>query len=130
MNFKRFSLLLWLILLLFGACKNDKANTPTEAQRHEIVHEQVDSIIQAINKSIPADQNPQIFLDAVDKGTVFLEILNPIMLTQNMGSEGAKAYMKKVVSTLTNYNGINSVNFKFPEGNHAQPGTYSMKDFE
>jgi hypothetical protein len=51
-----------------------------------------------------------------------------ITLPKN-GTHGASAYLAEVIYNLTEITGVDFVNFRFNEGEHAAPGTYSRTDF-
>ncbi len=56
--------------------------------------------------------------------TIFIKIPDSNVLTAEMGTTGSNYYMSSVIYTLTELQGIRSVNFDFIEGDHAVPGTY------
>ena len=62
--------------------------------------------------------------------TIFITIPDSEYLTQRMGSSGPASYMTLVVYSLTELPGIHRVNFKFEEGDHATPGTYTRDSFK
>lgn len=64
-----------------------------------------------------------------DADTLRVKIEQPEILTQQIGSTGARAYMALAVFTLTEQTGIHYVTFDFEEGDHASPGTYSRYSF-
>ena len=83
-------------------------------------------------KLIALINSDNIHLDFVkiSADTIFVQIKQSTHLTQQIGSTGAYVFMSTTVYTLTELKGIKYVNFNFEEGDHAQPGTYSRKDFE
>ncbi len=74
---------------------------------------------------------PEIRLDLVrvSGDSIFLDIKKARYLTQQMGSSGPEAYLGEVTYNLTEVPGINYVNIRFKEGDHASPGTFSRTDF-
>lgn len=76
-------------------------------------------------------QHPEIKLDLlkVSGDSIFTAIKKSTYLTQQMGSSGADAYLAEVTYNLTELTGINYVDIRFKEGDHAQPGVYSRTDF-
>ena len=75
-------------------------------------------------------QKIKIDLIAKNNDTIFLKIDSAQYLTQQIGSTGAYGYMAVVTYTLTDYTGIEFVNFDFEEGDHASPGTYDRKELK
>jgi hypothetical protein len=77
------------------------------------------------------DQHPDIQLVFIRESgdSLFVKITNSRYLTQRMGSSGAEAYLAELTYNLTELKGINFVDVKFKEGDHAAPGTYSRTDF-
>ncbi len=75
---------------------------------------------------------PQIKLEWVkqDGDKAFVKIADAKFLTQQSGTEGARAYMAEATFSLTELDGINSVDFSFTEGDHARPGVYTRNDFK
>ncbi len=64
-----------------------------------------------------------------DADTIKVKIEHPEVLTQQMGSTGAQAYIALATFTMTEQIGVNYVTFDFKEGDHASPGTYSRYSF-
>ncbi|WP_423149162.1 hypothetical protein [Rubrolithibacter danxiaensis] len=83
-------------------------------------------IIDALNLKYP-----DIKLEKIgrNKDTIFVAIPNAVFLTQQAGSAGAESYLAEATFSLTELKNIKAVNFKFKEGDHAVPKTYSRKDF-
>lgn len=84
------------------------------------------SIIQMLNDIYP---EMQLHLNKVSHDSIFVKVGNNKYLTQQMGSSGPEAYFAEVTYNLTEIKGINFVDFKFKEGDHAAPATYSRTDF-
>lgn len=57
--------------------------------------------------------------------TVYVSLRHGERLTQQMGSAGAAQYLAEATFTLTSLPGVDSVDFEFPEGDHARPGAYT-----
>jgi hypothetical protein len=84
------------------------------------------AIIALLNKQTP---EVQLRYKKISGDTIFIKIPNSTYLTQQMGTSGADAYMAALVYNLTEIRGINYVDVKFREGDHAAPGTYARTDF-
>ena len=65
----------------------------------------------------------------ISNDTVFVKIPKSDYLTRQMGTSGSEAYLAEATYDLTELKDINFVDFKFKEGDHAQPGTFSRTDF-
>lgn len=61
--------------------------------------------------------------------SIFLKVDKSNYLTRQMGSTGAEAYLAEVTYNLTEVKGVNYVDIRFREGDHASPGTYSRTSF-
>ena len=84
------------------------------------------TIIQLMNEAYP--EIPLSFIK-VSHDSIFLKIKKSSYLTEQLGSSGADAYIAEVTYNLTELKGINFVDIRFKEGDHASPGTYSRTDF-
>lgn len=75
---------------------------------------------------------PEIKLEAVTrvKNTSVVKISNASYLTNEMGSTGARSYLAEATYSLTEVPGINAIEFRFTQGNHAMPGVFTRKSFE
>ena len=62
--------------------------------------------------------------------TLFIDIPNSIMLTQQMGTQGALEFMVSTTFTLTELKGINNISYQFDEGDHAVPGVYNRHSWD
>ena len=101
----------------------------------------IKKLIFALNKSeanpesfrTPAneeqDDPPKLKFKKIAGHTVSVEVINDQYLTQRMGSFGANAFLAAATYTLTEHRNINTVNFIFEDGDHAQPGRYARRDF-
>ncbi|MGB3617697.1 MAG: hypothetical protein WBA12_06230 [Catalinimonas sp.] len=61
--------------------------------------------------------------------TLLVQIEHAEVLTQQMGSTGARELLGVATYTLTESPGVQRVRFDFPEGDHAAPGVYGREDF-
>ncbi|MCA5005018.1 hypothetical protein [Sphingobacterium bovistauri] len=96
-----------------------------------------------VKNDIPDDLTVNFVLDVLNKryekidlnlvrtsaDTVFVKLDDASYLGQ-LGSTGNYAFMAEVVYCLTEVPNINSVNFDFPESDHAAPGLYNRKNFD
>ena len=84
-------------------------------------------IVDAINYKYP-----HITLEWVKQegGKAFVKIADASYLTQQSGTEGARAYLAEVTFSLTELKGIKEVDFSFKEGDHARPGVYRRENFK
>lgn len=75
---------------------------------------------------------PQIKLEWVKQegDKAFVKIMDAAFLTQQSGTEGARAYLAEATFSLTELKSINEVDFSFTEGDHARPGVYTRDDFK
>ncbi|MEO6187630.1 MAG: hypothetical protein ABIO82_00385 [Ginsengibacter sp.] len=67
--------------------------------------------------------------EKISHDTMYVAIPDSRYLTQNIGSTGAENYMAATTYSLTELKGVQFVNFRFREGDHASPGVYSRKSF-
>jgi len=84
-------------------------------------------IVDALNYKYP-----QIKLEWVKQEgkTAYVKIEDAEFLTRESGTEGARAYLAEATYSLTEFSGIEEVNFSFKEGDHARPGVYTREDFK
>lgn len=87
----------------------------------------VNSIVDYINGG---DTNIHLDIIKTSGDTVYLKIPMADVLTQQRGTTGAALYLSRVVYNLTELPGIHHVNFNFPQGDHASPGTYNRDSFK
>ncbi|WP_395626154.1 hypothetical protein [Daejeonella sp.] len=75
---------------------------------------------------------PQIKLEWVklEGKRAFVKIEDARYLTSESGTEGANAYLAEVTFSLTEFKGIEEVDFTFQEGDHARPGLYTRESFK
>jgi len=84
------------------------------------------NMIHMLNKEYP---EVQLEFIKISGDSIFTRIKKSTYLTQQMGSSGADAYLAEATYNLTELNGINYVDIRFKEGDHAQPGVFSRTDF-
>lgn len=84
-------------------------------------------IVDALNYKYP--QIKLEWLKQEDK-TAYVKIEDADYLTRESGTEGARAYLAEVTFSLTEFPGIEAVDFSFKEGDHARPGVYKRVDFK
>ena len=74
---------------------------------------------------------PEIKLEfvSIKMDTAYVRINDAKYLTQTIGSSGAQVYFAEATFALTDIKGVKAVNFAFPEGDHAAPGTYTRENF-
>lgn len=85
------------------------------------------SIVKLINENWP---KVQLKLEAISNDTIFINIPNSEVLTQQMGTSGADNYMITTTFSLTELNDINYVSFDFEAGDHCSPGIYHRDSWE
>ena len=91
----------------------------------------VDSLTVTNVISMLNSQYPEVVLRLIkiSGDTVFVKIHKSDYLTRQMGTSGSEAYLAEATYNLTEIKDIDFVDFKFKEGDHAQPGTFSRTDF-
>lgn len=85
----------------------------------------LEMLIRELNLLFTEKNLPTVTLSKSENDTVFLQVSDENMLTQEMGTTGATAYIEAVTYTLTSLKNIHYVQFDFKEGDHAIPGRYS-----
>jgi hypothetical protein len=88
---------------------------------------QAADIVDALNIKYPEIKLKWI---KVEQKKAVVSIADASYLTQQAGSQGARAYLAEMTYSLTEINGITAVDVSFTEGDHAQPGVYTRTDFE
>lgn len=86
-----------------------------------------ESVVNIVNKSWP---DVQVKYIKTSKDTVYISIPESTILTQQMGSAGAKQFMVSATYSFTELKGIKYVSFKFKVGDHANPGVYSRNSWK
>jgi hypothetical protein len=92
----------------------------------------IDSLapIDIINDINGAWENIKLQFEKTSNDTIYVSIPNSVHLTERMGSSGAAGYIASATYSLTELKGIRFVNYKFKEGDHLAPGTYSRESFK
>jgi hypothetical protein len=75
---------------------------------------------------------PQIKLEWVKQEgkRAIIKIEDANYLTRELGTEGASAYLAELTYSITELKGIEEIELKFEEGDHACPGVYRREDFK
>ena len=84
------------------------------------------TMIQMLNELYP---DIKLSFLRISNDSIFITIKKSDYLTKQIGSSGAEAYLAEVTYNLTELKGVNFVDIRFKEGDHASPGTYSRTDF-
>ncbi|MEO8960752.1 MAG: hypothetical protein ABI325_02660 [Ginsengibacter sp.] len=84
-------------------------------------------LIDVLNKNFP---DVHLDLVKISHDTMYVDIPDSKRLSTGIGDTGAENYMASATYTLTELKNVKFVNFKFPPGDHAEPGTYSRNDFK
>ncbi len=87
----------------------------------------VEMLIEELNRKFRADKLPEVLYLGMEKGKIQVGVSDDSQLTSGMGSSGAISYMNAVTFTLGSFPGVDQIEFKFEEGDHASPGVYSRK---
>lgn len=87
----------------------------------------VDSLAALLNAHFP---DVLLVVERIEGSTLYVSIPDATHLTQQMGSSGAKIYLLEVTYAFTELPTVSEVNFTFPEGDHAIPGTYTRARFD
>lgn len=81
-------------------------------------------VIQGLNKRFEKQNLPEILLEKVEDGTAYLCTDNDELLTQGMGSFGARGYINAVTYSITSVKDIDCIWLEIKGGGHAAPGKY------
>lgn len=84
-------------------------------------------IVAAVNNTWP---NVQIDYQKTSGDTVYVDIPESSVLTQQMGTAGAKQFLVSTTYSFTEIAGVRYVAFDFEEGDHAVPGVYNRKSWD
>jgi len=85
----------------------------------------VEMLIEELNRKFRADKLPEVLYLGMENGKIQIGVSNDSQLTSGMGSSGAISYMNAVTFTLGSFPGVEQIEFKFEEGDHAAPGIYT-----
>lgn len=93
---------------------------------------EADSLTAPQVETIVNNTWPNVQVDYLDTSgdTVYIEIPESMVLTQQMGTAGAKQFLVSTTYSFTELPGVQYVAFDFKEGDHAMPGVYSRKSWE
>lgn len=89
----------------------------------------IDAAIERMNLEFQQHGEPLAKLHRVRHNTAIIQVSDPELLRERMGSTGAGCYMATVTFTLTSLDGIDYVWFDLEEGSHATGGTYGRASF-
>jgi len=81
-----------------------------------------EQLLDELNGLLRAKSLPQVRLRQIRDTTAHVGIHGETVLTQQMGTTGAAAYMNAVAYTLCSLKQITCVDFEFRSGDHAVPG--------
>lgn len=86
-----------------------------------------ETLEKIVNKTWP---RVQIKFIRTSNDTAFITIPSSEVLTQQMGTAGAEAFMISTTFSFTELKGINHLSFDFEEGDHAAPGVYNRNSWD
>jgi hypothetical protein len=86
-----------------------------------------ETLEKIVNKSWP---RVQIKFLRTSNDTAFITIPHSEVLTQQMGTAGAEAFMVTTTFSFTELKGIKHLSFDFKEGDHAAPGIYNRNSWD
>lgn len=87
----------------------------------------VDTLITGLN-----EMYPRVRLEKVKQSndTLYTQIKEADVLTEQMGSAGSEQYIAQAVLNLTSAKGVKYVRIDFEEGSHAMPDVWSKENFK
>lgn len=87
----------------------------------------VDTLIAGLN-----EMYPKVKLEKVKQSndTLYTQIREANVLTEQMGSAGSAQYLAQAVLNLTSAKGVNFVKIDFEMGSHAMPDVWSKDSFK
>ncbi|HUC82265.1 MAG TPA: hypothetical protein VMR70_15275, partial [Flavisolibacter sp.] len=87
----------------------------------------VDTLIAGLN-----EMYPKVKLEKVKQSndTLYTQIKEADVLTEQMGSAGSEQYIAQAVLNLTSAKGVKFVRIDFEMGSHAMPDTWSKENFK
>jgi hypothetical protein len=87
----------------------------------------IDTLITGLN-----EMYPRVKLEKLKQGhdTLYTQIREADVLTEQMGSAGSEAYIAQAVLNLTSAKGIRYLRIDFEMGSHASPDVWSKEDFK
>lgn len=99
-----------------------KLTLPTFVERIDSDDPRV--LVEALNRRFEEDRLPTLAFQGQSGPRVAVRVSPADLLTQRMGSHGARSYINAVLYSLASIRGVECVVFAFEEGDHAQPGEY------
>jgi hypothetical protein len=87
----------------------------------------VDTLIIGLNEMYPKIRLEKVKLS---NDTLYTQIKEADVLTEQMGSAGSEAYIAQAVLNLTAAKGVNFVRIDFEMGSHAMPDVWSKESFK
>jgi len=126
---------LYLFLIILALSCTRKTPKTLESQVIDKIHELNGSDENPESFAAPTDEPPHLYppklkFTKISADTLYLEVVNSYYLTQSMGSAGAEEYITKSGIALLEIDGIDYVDFSFPLGDHAYPGTFSKSGYK
>lgn len=106
--------------------QNDNTEKLKEPETHsaDLAPQQM---VEALNTTYP---DIQLDFQRISNDTAYIDIPRSEYLSRQIGSTGAYNYLATAVFNLTELKGVKYVTFKFEEGDHAAPGTYTRDEFK
>ena len=87
----------------------------------------VDTLITGLNEMYPRIKLEKVRLS---NDTLYTQIRNAEVLTEQMGSAGSEQYIAQAVLNLTSARGVKYVRIDFEEGSHGSPDVWSKENFK
>jgi len=87
----------------------------------------VDTLITGLNEMYPRIKLEKVKLS---NDTLYTQIRDAEVLTEQMGSAGSEQYIAQAVLNLTSARGVKYVRIDFEEGSHGSPDVWSKENFK
>jgi hypothetical protein len=87
----------------------------------------IDTLITGLNEMYPRIKLEMVRLS---NDTLYTQIREANVLTEQMGSSGSEQYIAQAVLNLTSARGVKYVRIDFEEGSHAMPDVWSKENFK
>lgn len=104
----------------FDSIQQDFTPTPLKRIRQDTLSPQW--IERILNKNW---EKVQVKFIKISQDTLYLEIPDSQVLTQQMGTAGAREFMVASTYSFTEVKGVKYVSYDFEVGDHMTPGVYS-----
>lgn len=104
--------------------KSEKLRKPEDAGISKLT---ATDLVNVLNENF---SDVQLKLKKISHDTIFVEIPDSKVFTQQMGSTGSYNYMATTVYNLTELENVKFVKFEFKGGDHAAPGVFTREDFK